>query len=145
MARAAVYVMNRLPHPQSKDRARRVHSAHELATGHLPDLSDMIAGPGERVVVDHPGAKANCGVDTGEYGYFIKPHEGGWLVHLFSTNRLVVTHDVRRLSQPGAEVSSIIALRHTIQNRSCRKGSSFLRTILAQSSRKSRLRIIYLF
>ena len=31
------------------------------------------------------------------------------------------------------------------RNRSCSKGSGFLRTILARSSRKSRLRIIYLF
>ena len=64
-----------------------------------------------------------CGVDTGEYRYFIKPHEGGWLVRLFSTNRHLVTRDVRRLSHPGAEVSSIIALRHAIQNGMFRDGS----------------------
>jgi hypothetical protein len=66
MAEAAVYTMNRLPHPQSAEKARQVQSAHELMTGKKPDLSDMIAGPGELVVVDFVGKKANSGENTGE-------------------------------------------------------------------------------
>ena len=87
MARAAVYAMNRLPHPQSRDRARQVHSAHELATQRKPDLSDMIAGPGELIVADFVGKKANSGENTGEFCYFICPHEGGWLVRSFESNK----------------------------------------------------------
>ena len=49
---AAVYVMNRLPHPQSRDLKRRAHSAYELAYGKLPDLTDLVAAPGELVVID---------------------------------------------------------------------------------------------
>ena len=123
MARAAVYVMNRLPHPQSKDRARRVQSAFELMTGAKPDLSDMIAGPGELVVVDRVGAKANLGKNTGQFCYFICPHEGGWLVRSFESDQHIVTHDVRKLSAPGAEISSLISLRHAIHTGMFRDGS----------------------
>ena len=98
MARAAVYVMKCLPHPQSKVRSRRVMSSYELVTGNKPDFSDMIAGPGELVVADYVGKKANGGENTGGYGYFIMPHEGGWLVRSFETNKVFTTHDVRRLS-----------------------------------------------
>ena len=101
MAKAAVYVMNRLPHPQSKDRARRTHSAYELATGRKPDLSVMIAGPGELVVADFVGKKANSGENTGEFCYFICPHEAGWLVRSFESNKSFVTYHIRRLSSPG--------------------------------------------
>ncbi len=55
MCWSAVYVMNRLPHPQSKVRARRVMSSYELITGRKPNFSDMIAGPGELVVADFVG------------------------------------------------------------------------------------------
>ena len=100
MARAAVYVMNRLPHPQSSDKARRSMSAYEIVEGRKPDLTDMIAGPGELVVADFPGAKANSGVNTGAFGYFVMPNEGGWLVRSFETSAIATTHSVRRLSAP---------------------------------------------
>ena len=116
MARAAAYTMNRLPHPQSKVRARRTHSAHELATGKKPDLSDMIAGPGELIVVDRQGVKANSGCPTGEYCYFICPHEAGWLVCSFESNKLLVTREVRKLSAPDREISTLVSLRHAIHS-----------------------------
>jgi hypothetical protein len=52
MLRAAAYSMNRLPHPQSSDRSRKGHSAYVLIYHEKPDLSLMIAGPGELVVAD---------------------------------------------------------------------------------------------
>ena len=77
MARAAAHVMSRLPHPQSLDRARRTMSAFEFMHGVKPDLLDMIAGPGELVIADFPGAKANGAVNTGCFCYFVMPNEGG--------------------------------------------------------------------
>ena len=119
---AAVYTMNRLPHPQSKIRARLVMSAYEFITSRKPDLTDMIAGPGELVVADFVGKKANSGENTGAYGYFVMPNEGGWLVRSFETNKLVTTHDIRRLSSPEAEMRDIVSLRHAIKTGMFRDG-----------------------
>ena len=41
MAEAAAYVMNRLPHPQSKDPRRQVSSAYEIMTNKRPDIPDL--------------------------------------------------------------------------------------------------------
>jgi hypothetical protein len=123
MARAAAYAMNRLPHPQSKHTERRSKSAYELVTGRKPDLSDMIAGPGELVVADFVGAKAKSGSNTGAFAYFIMPNEGGWLVRSFETNKISTTHDVRRLSSPGKEMSDLIAARHALRTGMFRDGS----------------------
>jgi hypothetical protein len=70
MAEAAAYVMNRMPHPQSKDRRRQVASAHELITGLHPDIFDLIAAPDELVVVNSLGAKASAGRPTGSQCYY---------------------------------------------------------------------------
>jgi hypothetical protein len=83
----------------------------------------MIAGPGELIVVDRVGAKANSGTNTGEYCYFICPHEGGWLARSFESNKILVTRDVRKLSAPEAEVSSLVSLRHAIHTGMFRDGS----------------------
>ena len=83
MLRAAAYVMNRLPHPQSRVARRRAHSAYELATGRKPDLSDLIAAPGELVVADWIGAKASAGQPTGEQCYYIMPSGAGHLVRSY--------------------------------------------------------------
>jgi hypothetical protein len=115
MARAAVYVMNRLPHPQSSDKARRSMSAYEIVEGRKPDLTDMIAGPGELVVADFPGAKANSGVNTGAFGYFVMPNEGGWLVRSFETSAIATTHSVRRLSAPDKEMDDVVSVRHALK------------------------------
>jgi len=61
MLDAAVFVMNRLPHPQSKIPKRRSHSAYELAYRRKPDLSDLVAAPGELIVIDWIGRKASAG------------------------------------------------------------------------------------
>jgi hypothetical protein len=61
MLDAGIYVMNRLPHPQSRVTKRQTRSAHELAYGRKPDLSDLIAAPGELVVIDWIGTKASAG------------------------------------------------------------------------------------
>jgi len=45
MLEAAVYVMNRQPHPQSAVKRRQVQSPYELAYRRKPDLSDRIAAP----------------------------------------------------------------------------------------------------
>jgi hypothetical protein len=68
MLDAGIYVMNRLPHPQSRVTKRQTRSAHELAYGRKPDLSDLIAAPGELVVIDWIGSKASAGAQTGEQG-----------------------------------------------------------------------------
>ena len=51
-------------------------SAYELFTVRKPDMTDMIAGPGELVVADFVGKKANSGENMGAYGYFVMPNEG---------------------------------------------------------------------
>ena len=65
-------------------------SAYELATSRKPDLTDMIAGPGELVVADFVGKKAKSGENTGAYEYFVMLNEGGWLVRSFETNKLLL-------------------------------------------------------
>ena len=80
MLLAAAYSMNQLPHPQSRDRKKQVQSAFELIHGRKPDLSLMIAGPGEIVIVDEEGAKASGGAATGSHCIFIHPEEGGFMV-----------------------------------------------------------------
>ena len=121
MALAAVYVMNRLPHPQSKVRRRRAASPYELVYRRNPDLSDLIAGPGELVVVDWIGAKASAGEQTGEHCYYIMPTGAGHLVRSFRTLKTKVTKSVRTLTAPGQTVQSLVSLRHTLQVR-CRRG-----------------------
>ena len=49
MLMAATFVMNRLPHPQSKVMKRRVSSPYELVHHCKPGLSEMVAGRGELV------------------------------------------------------------------------------------------------
>ncbi len=62
-----------MPHPQSKDLRRQVSSAYELVTNTRPDIWDLIAAPGELVVVDSLGAKASAGRPTGTQCYYIRP------------------------------------------------------------------------
>ena len=123
MALAAVYVMNRLPHPQSKVRRRRAASPYELVYRRKPDLSDLIAGPGELVVVDWIGAKASAGEQTGEHCYYIMPTGAGHLVRSFRTLKTKVTKSVRTLTAPGQTVQSLVSLRHTLQAGVFRDGS----------------------
>ena len=123
MARAAVYVMNRLPHPQSKDRRRQAHTAYELATGQRPDLSDLIAGPGELVVADFLDQKASAGVQTGEQCYYIHPVGAGHLVRSFRTGLVRNTRSVRAVTAGGDHVAALVSLRHAIQTGRFRDGS----------------------
>ena len=85
MLEAAVYVMNRQPHPQSAVKRRQVQSPFELAYRKKPDLSDLIAAPGELVVVGWDGCKASAGEQTGEQGYCVMPTGAGHLVRTFRT------------------------------------------------------------
>ena len=54
--------------PQSAVKRRQVQSPYELAYRRKPDLSDLIAAPGELVVVGWDGCKASAGEQTGEQG-----------------------------------------------------------------------------
>jgi hypothetical protein len=123
MALAAVYVMNRLPHPQSKVRRRRAASPYELVYRRKPDLSDLIAGPGELVVVDWIGAKASAGEQTGEHCYYIMPSEAGHLVRSFRTGKTRVSKSIRTLSSPRETVQQMVSLRHTMKAGTFRDGS----------------------
>jgi hypothetical protein len=123
MAKAAVYVMNRLPHPQSHERCRRVHTAYELATGRRPDLSDLIAAPGELVVADFLGHKASSGQPTGEQCYYIHPSGAGHLVRSFRTGLERNTKSVRTITNPSEHASSLVSLRHAMQTGKFRDGS----------------------
>ena len=87
MLMAATFVMNRLPHPQSKVMKRRVSSPYELVHHRKPDLSEMMAGPGELVVVDWTGSKASSGEQTGEHCYYVMPSGAGHLVRSFRTGK----------------------------------------------------------
>jgi hypothetical protein len=98
MLDAGTYVMNRLPHPQSRVPERQKCSAHELAYGRKPDLSDLIAAPGELVVIDWIGTKASAGAQTGEQGYYVLPVGAGHMVRTFKNLMTVVTKSVRRLT-----------------------------------------------
>ena len=110
MLQAAAYSMNHLPHPQSRDRTRRVQSAEEIMTGRKPDLSKMIAGPGELVIVDLPGAKASGGAPTGTHCIFIHPTEGGYLVRRCHDKTLHTSRLVRKLTGPNGYTGQIVSL-----------------------------------
>ena len=95
MLEAAVHVMNRLTHPQSAVLRRQVHSAYELAYRKKPDFSDLIAAPGELVIVDRLGRKASAGEPTGEQGYYVMPSGAGHLVRFFRTGTRSNTKSMR--------------------------------------------------
>ncbi len=115
MLLAAAYSMNQLPHPQSRDRKKQVQSAFELIHGRKPDLSLMIAGPGEIVIVDEEGAKASGGAATGSHCIFIHPEEGGFMVRSCRTKRVFNTRAVRRITGPKEFTDALASARLAIQ------------------------------
>ena len=123
MAEAAAYVMNRLPHPQSKDPRRQVSSAYELVTNKRPDISDLIAAPGELVVVDSLGAKASAGRPTGTQCYYIRPCGAHHIVRSFKTGLRMNTKSVRTITDPSALASTLVSLRHALHTGHFRDGS----------------------
>ena len=91
-------------------------------TGRKPDLSLMIAGPGDVVVVNVHGAKASAGEPTGEHCIFIHPSEGGYLVRSCRTKRILTTRAVRKLTGPKEIVDRLVSARMAIQSGMMRDG-----------------------
>ena len=88
-----------------------------------PDLSEMVAGPGELVVVDWVGSKASGGEQTGEQCYYIMPSGAGHLVRSFRTGKTRVSKSIRTLSSPRETVQQMVSLRHTMKAGTFRDGS----------------------
>ena len=59
MLMAAVWTLNRLPHPHASDPSLRMSTAYEKVTGSLPDMSFMRCAPGALVGCLRYGAKSS--------------------------------------------------------------------------------------
>jgi len=123
MLEAAAYVMNRQPHPQSAVKRRQVQSPFELTFRKKPDFSDLVAAPGELVVVGYDGYKASAGERTGEQAYYVMPNGAGHIVRSFRTGARRNTKSVRTITDPGEVTSTLVSLRHAIQAGKFREGS----------------------
>ncbi len=126
MTMAAVYVMNRFPHPQSTLHRRHGASPYESMDRRKPDLSNLIAGPGELVIVNWIGIKASAGEQTGERSYYIMPtgqcrQPGALILHAQDQGHQV-RQDAHR-PRPDCAVPGVPVLHDS--NRMYRDGSSF--------------------
>jgi hypothetical protein len=114
MLMAAVWTLNRLPHPYASDAAMRMSTAFEKATGSQPDLSLMRCAPGALVGCLRNGSKSSSLNAVSELAYFVcpDPASAGCLVRSFKTDALFATYHVMPLHED--EVLRVVAARHAV-------------------------------
>jgi hypothetical protein len=114
MLMAAVWTLNRLPHPSSSDPSLRMSTAIEKSTGAKPDLSLMRTAPGALVGCLRHGAKSSSLESVSELGYFVCPDSAssGALVRSFKDGSLFATLHLQALCED--EVLRVVAARHAL-------------------------------
>jgi hypothetical protein len=100
MLMAAVWTLNRLPHPYASDPAMRMSTAFEKATGTRPDLSLMRCAPGALVGCLRNGSKSSSLNAVSELGYFVGPDPASagclsWCGHSRMMRSLLLTMSCR--------------------------------------------------
>ena len=114
MLMAAVWALNRFPHPSASDPQLRMCTAYERATGERPDLSLMRASPGMLVGCLRNGSKSSALTSTSELCYYVCPDttSTGSLVRSFKSCSLFSTFHLQSLNDD--EVLRVVAARHAI-------------------------------
>ena len=114
MLMAAVWTINRLPHPSSSDPSLRMSTAFEKSKGAKPDLSLMRFAPGALVGCLRVGSKSSSLGPVSELGYMVcpDPASSACLVRSFKDGALFATIHLQALCED--EILRVVAARHAI-------------------------------
>ena len=116
MLMAAVWSVNRLPHPHSADPTLRMSTPFERARGEQPDMSLMRHAPGALVGCYRDGRKPSSLAVVSELSYYVcpDPSSAGSIVRSFKSNDLFVTYHLSPLHH--GEILRTVAARHALNS-----------------------------
>jgi hypothetical protein len=116
MLMAAVWSVNRLPHPHSADPTLRMSTPFERARGEQPDMSLMRHAPGALVGCYRDGRKPSSLASVSELSYYVcpDPSSAGSIVRSFKSNDLFVTYHLSPLHH--GEILRTVAARHALNS-----------------------------